>query len=211
MDEFARRGGDDRLAFINEAAARRDVTPIIIEKDFWVCWTLRRLMSVPVLEDNLTFKGGTSLSKAYGIIARFGQPVDGQTPSATFAAQSQGTAKGRARAKSLPELFDEKLQRHVVSDRIVRDQHITPRLAAIGASMFGRPGTPLHSDIGFRQDILVGHLGCHLWLQHQNGVGCLGDEVRLVLKVIRAAAVIHLELAFGGSKPFESFPLQNDG
>lgn len=67
MDKFARRADDDRLAFINEAAARRDVTPIIIEKDFWVCWTLRRLMEVPVLRDHLTFKGGTSLSKAYGI------------------------------------------------------------------------------------------------------------------------------------------------
>lgn len=76
MDEFARRGDDDRLAFINEAAARRDVTPIIIEKDFWVCWTLRRLMSVPVLADNLTFKGGTSLSKAYGIIERFSEDID---------------------------------------------------------------------------------------------------------------------------------------
>jgi predicted nucleotidyltransferase component of viral defense system len=76
MDEFARRGGGDRLAFINEAAARRDVTPIIIEKDFWVCWTLRRLMSVPVLADNLTFKGGTSLSKAYGIIERFSEDID---------------------------------------------------------------------------------------------------------------------------------------
>lgn len=76
MDEFARRGDDDRLAFINEAAARRDVTPIIIEKDFWVCWTLRRLMSVPVLANNLTFKGGTSLSKAYGIIERFSEDID---------------------------------------------------------------------------------------------------------------------------------------
>ena len=76
MDDFARRGDDDRLAFINEAAARRDVTPIIIEKDFWVCWTLRRLMSVPVLADNLTFKGGTSLSKAYGIIDRFSEDID---------------------------------------------------------------------------------------------------------------------------------------
>lgn len=76
MDEFARRDGDDRLAFINEAAARRDVTPLIIEKDFWVCWTLRRLMSVPALAGNLTFKGGTSLSKAYGIIERFSEDID---------------------------------------------------------------------------------------------------------------------------------------
>ena len=76
MDEFARRNDDDRLAFINEAAARRDVAPIVIEKDFWVCWTLRRLMSVPVLAENLTFKGGTSLSKAYGIIERFSEDID---------------------------------------------------------------------------------------------------------------------------------------
>ena len=76
MDEFARLAPNARLAFINEAAARREVTPIIIEKDFWVCWTLRRLMSVPVLAENLTFKGGTSLSKAYGIIDRFSEDID---------------------------------------------------------------------------------------------------------------------------------------
>lgn len=76
MDNFARRPDDDRLAFINEAAARRDVTPIIIEKDFWVCWTLRRLMETPGLGEHLTFKGGTSLSKAYGIIERFSEDID---------------------------------------------------------------------------------------------------------------------------------------
>ena len=71
MDEFGRRAGADRLAFINEAALRRDVTPVIIEKDFWVCWTLKRLTQTPALSGHLTFKGGTSLSKAYGIIERF--------------------------------------------------------------------------------------------------------------------------------------------
>lgn len=76
MDEFARLAPNERLAFINEAAARREVAPIIIEKDFWVCWTLRRLTSVPVLAENLTFKGGTSLSKAYGIIDRFSEDID---------------------------------------------------------------------------------------------------------------------------------------
>lgn len=76
MDNFARRDGADRLAFFNEAAARRDVTPIIIEKDFWVCWVLRRLMETPGLGEHLTFKGGTSLSKAYGIIDRFSEDID---------------------------------------------------------------------------------------------------------------------------------------
>ena len=76
MDEFARRPADDRRAFFAEAAARRDLTPLIVEKDFWVCWTLRRLMSVPEMAKVLTFKGGTSLSKAFGIIKRFSEDID---------------------------------------------------------------------------------------------------------------------------------------
>ena len=76
MDEFASRSTEDRRAFIEEAASRRDLTPIIIEKDFWVCWTLRRLTTTPVLKDHITFKGGTSLSKAYGIIQRFSEDID---------------------------------------------------------------------------------------------------------------------------------------
>jgi len=76
MDEFARRSVGDRRAFIEEAANRRDLTPIIIEKDFWVCWTLRRLVTTPQLKDHITFKGGTSLSKAYRIIERFSEDID---------------------------------------------------------------------------------------------------------------------------------------
>ena len=76
MDEFARRPAEDRRAYIEEAAARRDLTPIIIEKDFWVCWTLRRLVRAVDLAGHMTFKGGTSLSKAYDIIQRFSEDID---------------------------------------------------------------------------------------------------------------------------------------
>lgn len=48
----------------------------IIEKDFWVVWILERLFSLPDLNDHLTFKGGTSLSKVYGIIQRFSEDID---------------------------------------------------------------------------------------------------------------------------------------
>lgn len=68
MDDFARLSASERRVFIEEAAAQRDLTTIVIEKDFWVCWTLRRLGSTADLKDHVTFKGGTSLSKAYGII-----------------------------------------------------------------------------------------------------------------------------------------------
>lgn len=76
MDDFARRSVDDRRAYIGEAASRRDLRPIIIEKDFWVCWTLRRLMACEELSGHLMFKGGTSLSKAYDVIHRFSEDID---------------------------------------------------------------------------------------------------------------------------------------
>lgn len=76
MDNFARQSSEHRRIYIEEAAARRDLTPIIIEKYFWVCWTLRRLTNAMQLKGQLTFKGGTSLSKAYGMIYRFSEDID---------------------------------------------------------------------------------------------------------------------------------------
>lgn len=76
MDSFANQPDDDRKALLQEAASRRDSTEIILEKDFWVCWTLKRLFTNPALAPYLTFKGGTSLSKAYSLIERFSEDID---------------------------------------------------------------------------------------------------------------------------------------
>ncbi len=51
-------------------------TVAVVEKDFWVCWTLKRLFEHPELSKQLIFKGGTSLSKVYGLIDRFSEDVD---------------------------------------------------------------------------------------------------------------------------------------
>ena len=76
MDIFATRPDAERSDLLQEAAARRNVLPIIIEKDFWVCWTLKRLFSNQALAQFLTFKGGTSLSKAFALIERFSEDID---------------------------------------------------------------------------------------------------------------------------------------
>src|ERR1700728_3698567 len=48
-----------------------------IEKDFWVCWTLDALFNdLAVGGPRLLFKGGTSLSKGYGLIERFSEDID---------------------------------------------------------------------------------------------------------------------------------------
>jgi predicted nucleotidyltransferase component of viral defense system len=52
------------------------MNPAIVEKDFWVCWILKRLFSEPSLKDQMVFKGGTSLSKVFGLIDRFSEDID---------------------------------------------------------------------------------------------------------------------------------------
>ncbi len=50
-------------------------SPVVLEKDVWVCWVLQTLFTLP---DRLpmAFKGGTSLSKVFNVIARFSEDVD---------------------------------------------------------------------------------------------------------------------------------------
>ena len=48
----------------------------IIEKDFWVCLTLDYLFHICKWKQAFAFKGGTSLSKVYGLIDRFSEDID---------------------------------------------------------------------------------------------------------------------------------------
>jgi hypothetical protein len=65
----------ERRVYIDEAAARRGLSPVIVEKDFWVCWLLSVLFESS-FRDALVFKGGTSLSKVFGVINRFSEDID---------------------------------------------------------------------------------------------------------------------------------------
>ena len=76
MLEFARRPAENHQRFFREAGAQRTIGPHIIEKDFWVCWLLRLIFADPELGGHLVFKGGTSLSKVFGIIQRFSEDID---------------------------------------------------------------------------------------------------------------------------------------
>ena len=51
------------------------ISPLFIEKDYWISRSLR-LMAEGDTGNRAVFKGGTSLSKAYGIGARFSEDVD---------------------------------------------------------------------------------------------------------------------------------------
>ncbi len=67
----------DRRDVFEAAAARLDTLPSYVEKDFWVCLILDVLYNqLPDGHPRLLFKGGTSLSKAFGLIRRFSEDID---------------------------------------------------------------------------------------------------------------------------------------
>jgi hypothetical protein len=76
MSRFSERPKQERGVFILEAAARLGVMPVIVEKDYWVCWLLGRIFADPKWEPHLVFKGGTSLSKVFNAISRFSEDID---------------------------------------------------------------------------------------------------------------------------------------
>ena len=74
--EFFKRSAPERALIIRETAARRGLLPVMVEKDFWVSWTLAVLFAHPEFGGQLVFKGGTSLSKVFGVIDRFSEDID---------------------------------------------------------------------------------------------------------------------------------------
>src|SRR3990167_2718003 len=78
--------------------------PAIIEKDFWVVRLLGFLFSEKEFFDNHVFKGGTSLSKCFGLIERFSEDCD-ITISKSFLGFQQTTSE-------IAELGDKKRKRY---------------------------------------------------------------------------------------------------
>jgi hypothetical protein len=73
--KFLELSADERRLYIEQAAARRNVPELMLEKDFWVSWVLAVLFESR-FRDVLVFKGGTSLSKVFAVIDRFSEDID---------------------------------------------------------------------------------------------------------------------------------------
>ena len=67
---------DDQREALEVAAAASGWPAYLLEKDIWLVWALQSLGADEQLLASLTFKGGTSLSKAHGLIERFSEDVD---------------------------------------------------------------------------------------------------------------------------------------
>src|SRR5690606_14897270 len=64
-----------RIAILEQAGNQIGLPAFAVEKDWWVCIILKAVFQSKYAE-SIIFKGGTSLSKAYGIIDRFSEDID---------------------------------------------------------------------------------------------------------------------------------------
>ena len=76
MKNIARLPKEERLILFRNTAANCGLSEGIVEKDFWVCWTLDYLFHQSPWTKHLAFKGGTSLSKSFDLIHRFSEDID---------------------------------------------------------------------------------------------------------------------------------------
>lgn len=74
-DHFLLLSKKDQFDALGVAADALKRPAHLLEKDVWVVWALETLFGSS-LATKLAFKGGTSLSKAFGVIRRFSEDVD---------------------------------------------------------------------------------------------------------------------------------------
>ena len=86
---------DERRLYFEQAAARRNASAVILEKDFWVSWLLGILYESE-FSGSLVFKGGTSLSKVFGVIDRFSEDIDLSLSPTFLKLPEAGTSRNQA-------------------------------------------------------------------------------------------------------------------
>ena len=153
MDRIAQASSAERAElFLSSAAALHpNRSPAIIEKDFWVCWTLYRIYEVLRFHPELVFKGGTSLSKAYDAIQRFSEDVDLSLSRQDlgFADNHDPEEEGISRKES---------QRRIralitASEQTIRDR-LLPELRKDFMSVIGEEGWSVELDANDPQTVI---------------------------------------------------------
>lgn len=131
---------------------QRGLVSAIFEKDFWVCWTLKRLFALPGDNPSLVFKGGTSLSKIYGVIQRFSEDIDLSFDRHDLGYDGERdpqAAPSRKKAEQLLESLDADVKEHI-------DAVFIPRLKEAIAAALKRDDQPwgLEKDANDPQTVI---------------------------------------------------------
>jgi len=130
--EFIEMAEDRRKLVCTQVGAQLNLAEVAVEKDFWVCWTLDKLVHLPKWGEHLTFKGGTSLSKGWKLIERFSEDIDIVINRGALGFNSDNAPETAPSKKQTKKRLD---RLRLACQECVRDE-IQPALhAAIAADM----------------------------------------------------------------------------
>ncbi|MEO7010630.1 MAG: nucleotidyl transferase AbiEii/AbiGii toxin family protein [Caldimonas sp.] len=131
-------------------AGRLGLVPVIVEKDFWVCWTLARIFETAEIAPHVVFKGGTSLAKVFGAIRRFSEDIDLSVSPAAL-----GFTQGELDDAPSPSQRRKRMQALAAAcERCVIERFQPALEAAIGA-LLGAP-TQTESWLRYELDAVAG-------------------------------------------------------
>jgi predicted nucleotidyltransferase component of viral defense system len=127
MIEWLKLTDERKRLILNQASAATGLPVHAIEKDWWVTIALQALFSSK-WKDNLVFKGGTSLSKAWGLIQRFSEDIDLAMDrkvlgfSEEFVSHAQVTKLRKKASKFISTEFRQELIETIIAVGIPQDQ-----------------------------------------------------------------------------------------
>lgn len=133
-DEFLKLSQQEQRDVLTAASARMNMLPAVAEKDVWACFVLNILFSIPERRP-MVFKGGTSLSKVFGLIKRFSEDID---ISVNFLQDYESPMSSKTKATRIRDEIEPKLQAY-------KNDVLLPALAN-EASQFGLTVEPGDSD-----------------------------------------------------------------
>lgn len=156
MDTVARAPAIERAELFRraEGVLPQGVRAAVVEKDFWVCWTLRRVFEALQFRPHLIFKGGTSLSKAWRAIDRFSEDVDLSLSRRDLGfaddhdPEQPGISKKEARRR---------LAALVESCQVAVREKLVPELRSDFATVLGRSDWSVDLDVTDPQTVLFAY------------------------------------------------------
>ncbi len=131
-EPFLRLSREDQREVLELVREKTDRPTHLLEKDVWVVWTLGALFDSTLAAD-LTFKGGTSLSKVYKVIDRFSEDIDLtydiRKLIGDLVGNDQGLPDNRSQANKWRKAVQERLPvwittnvRPIIESALARDQ-----------------------------------------------------------------------------------------
>lgn len=104
MNNFHTLPNDSKRIIIEQTALKQGLSKQIVEKDLWVSTLLEVVFTLP-FADKLVFKGGTSLSKVWGLIERFSEDIDLAVDRSLFGYEGDLTTKQIKKLRKASSLF----------------------------------------------------------------------------------------------------------